>query len=289
MSDNIVLCRIISDFRNWSGENYRIEKNISNERVKYDELEKETGSNGFVDLERYLTYLQKKQPQLNITDSDILTGRDIDELKNEWASYYRSYAAYYLAINHCKCAVPALIETLEHDDEGMRRDATRALGDLGDKSAVPALIDALKNEKCWWVKVWIVRALGQLGDDRAVAPLIDALKNDPDNDVRAEAAISLGKLMDKSALHPLYESMMTDKDKSVRAYAAISLGLFGKKTAAPFLIGVLKDHKHMDEYVCYGAVEALIYIRNSLSDNGPFYQVIEKAIREYNSEKEHEF
>lgn len=52
----------------------------------------------------------------------------------------------------------------------IRRDAARALGQLGDARAVEPLIQALGHSSNAMRKA-VVRTLGQLGDDRAVEPL----------------------------------------------------------------------------------------------------------------------
>ena len=64
-------------------------------------------------------------------------------------------------------AVPALIEALgdRYKDEAFRA-ATRALGDIGDREAVPALVRVLE-ERLDRFSVDVVEALGKLGDPRA--------------------------------------------------------------------------------------------------------------------------
>ncbi|WP_366142461.1 HEAT repeat domain-containing protein [uncultured Thermosynechococcus sp.] len=52
----------------------------------------------------------------------------------------------------------------------LRRNAARALGRLGDRQAVPALIECLHCED-FYVREAAAIALGQLGDPRAIAPL----------------------------------------------------------------------------------------------------------------------
>ncbi|QEQ00521.1 HEAT repeat domain-containing protein [Thermosynechococcus sp. CL-1] len=52
----------------------------------------------------------------------------------------------------------------------LRRNAARALGKLGDRQAVPALIECLRCED-FYVREAAAIALGQLGDPQAIAPL----------------------------------------------------------------------------------------------------------------------
>jgi HEAT repeat protein len=91
--------------------------------------------------------------------------------------------------------VPALVGQLQDFDCGVRVNALCALTRLGrdSKDAVPALIQALEEDKDWVVRVAAITALGEIGDDaRAAVPaLIEALAKE---DVCASAAIALGRI-----------------------------------------------------------------------------------------------
>ena len=70
----------------------------------------------------------------------------------------------------------------------VRCDATRALGEIGDKKAVDHIIKMLYDE---WVnvRIYAVTSLGKLNDTKAVPALIDVMKNHTENElVRAGAA-----------------------------------------------------------------------------------------------------
>ena len=68
--------------------------------------------------------------------------------------------------------------------------AVRKLGDSGDTSVVPSLIDALSN-KLYGVRSSAAEALGKLGDTSAVPSLINAL-SDSDEWVRSGAGLVVG-------------------------------------------------------------------------------------------------
>jgi HEAT repeat protein len=91
--------------------------------------------------------------------------------------------------------VPELVEQLKNSDCAIRVNALCALARLGreSKSAVPALIQALEEDKDWVVRVAAITALGEIGDDakEAVPVLIEALEKE---DVCASAAIALGRI-----------------------------------------------------------------------------------------------
>lgn len=74
-----------------------------------------------------------------------------------------------------------LVTLLEHPRWVVVREAAFALGNLGDKRAVPILLKALGQRKALWdengdtVVPAIANALGKLGDRQAVQPIRDAL------------------------------------------------------------------------------------------------------------------
>lgn len=74
------------------------------------------------------------------------------------------------------------INKLKGEEWIVRREAAEALGVIGDKSAVPALIEALKDDRDYSVRRAAVTALGCIGDRSVVPALIAALK-DKDWDV----------------------------------------------------------------------------------------------------------
>lgn len=124
-------------------------------------------------------------------------------------------------------AVKPLIKSLTHEKVNVRCDATRALGELGDATAVDALIGVLTDE---WVnvRIYAVQSLGKLGDKRAVSNLIEVLEKDTENDlVRAGAAAALGMLKDTKALLPLRNLIMQAdelgeiEDTALKAYKMI--------------------------------------------------------------------
>lgn len=92
-------------------------------------------------------------------------------------------------------AVPALIEALKDSD--VRRRAIDALGKIGSVSAVPALIEVLKDNH-WSIQRNATHALGKIGTP-AVPALIEALK-DSDPYVRGYAAEALGEIGDATTL-----------------------------------------------------------------------------------------
>jgi HEAT repeat protein len=123
-------------------------------------------------------------------------------------------------------------------DQRVRADAARALGVAVAPYAVPALIEALRDEYDY-VRVAAAEALGQIADQNAVTPLIGALE-DECGGVRKVAAIALGRVNERQAAPSLIEAL-SDDDWAVRRAAAEALGELRDTRSVPSLIDTLRD------------------------------------------------
>ena len=135
----------------------------------------------------------------------------------------------------------------------MRVNAVHALGEIKDRRAVPALIEALKNKD---LKHAAVNALGNIKDSRAVPELIIALK-DEGSAVRESAARALGRIKDPTTIDVLIKTLK-DAEWNVRVNAVWALSQF-KVRAIPALIEALNDK---NELVREGAASALGRTKN---------------------------
>lgn len=141
-------------------------------------------------------------------------------------------------------AVPALIQTFEVEEDGLRRSdiacqyAARALGIIGDRQAVPALMDALQGPNKY-VCLYAGWALGALADRRAVPALMTALR-DKDQDLRRYAAWALGEIGDRQAALALIVALQ-DEDSGTRQHTAEALGKIEDGRAVPALTAALRD------------------------------------------------
>jgi HEAT repeat protein len=147
--------------------------------------------------------------------------------------------------------VDEYIPQLKHQNDYVRQDAAAALGEIGDASAVPALIETLKDQHDN-VRRTAAEALEKIGDAFAVPALIEAL-TDEESSVRLNATKALRKIEDGSAVHALIE-VLNDRDEGVRANAAAALGEIGDSSAVPALIEALTDRV---DSVSSNAAEAL--------------------------------
>ena len=172
---------------------------------------------------------------------------------------------YYVRVNACwglgkikdSRAIPHLIEMVDPDqrvytmgdeilettteeqastklkEEGMKFsdvivEAIKSLGKIKDPKALPALIEALKDESDGTVRCAAALAMGQIKDKSAVPYLISAL-DDKYWYVRRDAAKALSKLKAKSVeAAPMLARKMTDMYDEVREFALKALLAIGK-------------------------------------------------------------
>ncbi len=152
-----------------------------------------------------------------------------------------------------RIAVPALIEALKDKSGGVRFSAAEALGKLGDRTAVPALIETLKDEKedVCHLAAW---ALGKIGDSAAVPALMYFVERRSYSFKPWEtAAIALARLGHNSVVSLLIDDLKYGDD-NLRFTASELLGKIGDRTAVPALTEALEDE---DRDVRFYAVEAL--------------------------------
>jgi len=97
--------------------------------------------------------------------------------------------------------VNGLVKVLRSENKLAQADAFRALGDLGDQRAVPALLE-LTADDTESLRVLAAYALAKLGDPRAVPVLLGALDHRPDTNT-VWAVRGVGHLRSAEAVIPL--------------------------------------------------------------------------------------
>jgi phycocyanobilin lyase alpha subunit len=122
--------------------------------------------------------LQSPQPT-NPEGESLTVEQALNNLRQTQDSSLRYYAAWWIGrfrVNRPE-AIEALVEALSDQSDRapdggypLRRNAARALGKLGELSAVPALINCLDCDD-YYVREAAAQALELLGDRRAVAAL----------------------------------------------------------------------------------------------------------------------
>ena len=170
----------------------------------------------------------------------------LDALKHpEWL--VRLHAVEALAKSRSADAVEPLLWVLFNDqDQAIREDVVRALGQLRDERAMEFLVTVMKEPG---LRSLAVEALGMVGDRRAVPVLIAVLEGsdrpvasrtvagcgdrwDEEMETKGAAVRALGRLGDDSAIPVLLKAL----DETVtRADAAAALVGFGAKVIAPLV------------------------------------------------------
>ena len=140
-----------------------------------------------------------------------------------------------------KSTLPLLLKALKNEDFWVRKVCVEALGEIGDKSSIPAIKKALKDDN-FFVRAAAVWALYRIDGKSVLPDLIQAL-NDKSTMVREYAARVLGYIGDKSAVPALIKAL-EDSDSGVRSRAAYGLRKFRNKSAVPALIKALNDKVH---------------------------------------------
>lgn len=104
----------------------------------------------------------------------------------------RNYVIQALGMTHQEEAAPLLIEALTDQNNAVFASATNALGELGDK-AQPYLMDLLfsgaEDARC--VAAW---QLGELGSDLSVPALVEAIRQEKNVSVIALCIWALGEI-----------------------------------------------------------------------------------------------
>jgi len=133
-----------------------------------------------------------------------------------------------------------LLSALRHSSEGVRAEALRGLGELGDPTTLNEIVSML-YDPAYSVRSAAASALGDLGDARAVEPLL-ALLDDEERRVNADvnAIIALGEIGDARAV-PALIGLLEDDGPTRPARAAQALGRIGDTRAVEPLIAALPD------------------------------------------------
>ena len=128
----------------------------------------------------------------------------------------------------------ALLASLDDSNSGVRAAAARTIGFVGDRAAVPVLLDHLRRDTDILAGEQIGEAIGRLGDQSAVPALLEALGNE-DEAIQSRSAYALGLLGSQEAVPLLARTLETAKPMAQRR-AAEALAAVG----TPEAIGALQ-------------------------------------------------
>ena len=147
-------------------------------------------------------------------------------LRLDQPSRLRAAAALALGRIGDRIAVGALSEALKDPSAEVRAAAALALGGLPADGVVTRLESTLRSDSAWQPRYAAAVALGRARKTFADVALIDALLCDPAWQVRQQAARSLMDLATERAAEALASSL-DDPEPSVRAAAGVALAEIG--------------------------------------------------------------
>ena len=180
----------------------------------------------------------------------------IAALKSE-DNQIRYYAAWWLGKHHVEAGCTALCEALFDEryripsgGYPLRRQAARALAQLKNPQAVPALIAALECDEDLRLREAVIQALAALGDKRAVNPLLNLLQSPQEQPY--EALIEALAALQVWSVRSQIEAFVDHPSERVQCAAARYLYLL---TQQPHYIErILKNLDHENMYLRWAAV-----------------------------------
>ena len=165
-------------------------------------------------------------------------------------------AALSLGKLKAEAATNRLMMGLLHRSPAVRSASAEALGQIGGPVGVIPLIELLDIDKESSVRESTARALGEIGDVRA-RPALEKALNDPSPAVRVYAVEALGALKAPEVEPKLCAALTDDKSPSVRESAAVALGKVGGAMSVPVLV---KAMEHPEEKLASLAWSSLVEV-----------------------------
>lgn len=120
--------------------------------------------------------------------------------------------------------IPLFVKLMDDSDPGVRMRILHAASEAGP-AAVPALIEALKNEKAAYWSCLVLREIGP--DAKAAVPALAERLKDPKPEIRREAALTLGA-MQEAAASALPQLAAALTDEHAREAVTFAIGQIGK-------------------------------------------------------------
>jgi HEAT repeat protein len=156
--------------------------------------------------------------------------------------------------------VIAAYRNAQNGDVRVRRYLAVAIGRIGDKRAVPSLVEGLEDSDIE-NQIYTLSALGFIGDNSAVPGVVKQLKH-PDPSVRKVAAYVLGAIKDPTAAHDLQIALNDVKDE-VRWNAAMALARMDDPAGADLLVTLL-DRGYVDSIPDMTAAQKVELVVNAV-------------------------
>jgi hypothetical protein len=139
------------------------------------------------------------------------------------------------------------IRRLRDDLRGGRspEDVRHQLMEFRQPLAVPALSEALAEEKDRSLRAICIDVLGQIEGPAATAALVQGALNDPDQETRLQCVDQLEHRQDPRAADAMVQALESRNSRRINR-AAVALRRLGDRGAIPYLIDVLRT-KHVQQ------------------------------------------
>ena len=124
-----------------------------------------------------------------------------------------------LARTGSPASIPHLVSLLDHDDINVAQQVIDSLAQMRSAVAVDALVKVLDRDP--WLRFAAVHALGEIGDRRAVPALAPLLEDDG---VRGAVIRAMGKIGSTEALTFLFRVVRENQDTSTFAQCLRAIG-----------------------------------------------------------------
>jgi HEAT repeat protein len=151
-------------------------------------------------------------------------------------AWRRATAAFALGDAGDRDAIPALLVALDDRDRAVRIAAAHSLGSLGAVEAVDPLVESIEAGRIPWIEGG--QALIELGS--GAAPALRALAADPTSPLRARAIELLGHVGGPGDAHAVQEAL-AEESPELREQAARALGELGARDSTAALRRALGD------------------------------------------------
>jgi len=168
----------------------------------------------------------------------------------------RYYAAWWLGKHQIQEAWTVLCDSLRDDryrtvlgGYPLRRQAARALAQLKQPEAVPALLEALNCGEDLQFREAVIQALAAIGDRRANLPLLHLLRSGEPQPYEALIE-ALGQLRVEEALSEVKPFL---QDASERVQCAAARYCYQITQQPEYLERIIKNLNHSNPYLCWAA------------------------------------
>ncbi|PLZ96397.1 glycosyl transferase family 2 [Fischerella thermalis CCMEE 5268] len=169
----------------------------------------------------------------------------------------RYYAAWWLGKHQVQAGCTALCEALFDEryripsgGYPLRRQAARALGQLKNPQAVPALIAALACDDDLHLREAVIQALAAIGDQRAVEPLLKLLQSHQQQPL--EALIEALATLQVWSARPHIEPFLNHTSERVQCAAARYLFVLTQEPQ--YIERIISNLNHDNMYLRWAAI-----------------------------------